>query len=81
MQSGTLTHAEQEVAVGRALLCRAGTWGSRSQLQSVLAQARDALPQLSRAKEDSIPEITPPLCLHGREHVGSIERDTFFFSF
>lgn len=41
---------------------------------------RGAVPGLPGAKEDKIPEMTPHLCLHGKEHVGSIEQDTFFLS-
>lgn len=54
-------------------------WGSRSQVQRVLAPVRGALSGLPGVKENKIPEITPCLCLHGKEHVGSIEQDDFFF--
>lgn len=63
-QSGKLSHTEQEVAGGRGLMSRTGK-----------GRGWCALPQLPRAKEDSAPVITPHLCLHGREHVGSTEQD------
>lgn len=73
-QTGKLTHAEQEAAGGRGLNSE---WGSRSPLQRI-TPVRGASPGLPGAKGDKIPEITPRLCLHGKEHVGSIEQETFF---
>lgn len=65
----------------RRTISRTSKWGSRSQVQRVLAPVRGALSGLPGAKENKIPEITPCLCLHGKEHVGSIEQDAFFFPF